>query len=348
MKSVLLKKFDMSFISKSRNVLFGIATLMIVSCHVPMLRNVPHNPVLKAFVWFILEYGNMGVDIFLFFSGVGLYYSFSKNQKVGSFYRRRASRIYPELILVSVIFTIATYNKFKLKIFIARLFGVSFFLTGERFFWFFSLIILMYILYPVIYKIFEKTDIFGLIMLVGAVFAVLLLIRHNSPENFKKYEIAITRIPVFLIGAYLAKYVKRGVKLPLIPFIIFSLCLVGSFVYLQINYFDFLSDNYFIQRLLYCPVSVGIIFLLSAVIPLINENVISKTLVWFGGLSCEIYLIFDKIGYIIKQHYGEMLKGRQILFVVYLAIFIVSVVLSLLLKKYNEAVAKALTNNKKK
>ena len=71
--SIIDRQFDFGDISRYRTQLMGLATLMIIACHAPA-SGVLMPPVFAK----VLSYGNFGVDIFLFLSGLGLFYSLSK------------------------------------------------------------------------------------------------------------------------------------------------------------------------------------------------------------------------------------------------------------------------------
>lgn len=62
--------FDLNKISKHRTALMGISALLIVLCHAN-LYDIKVNSVTAR----LFSLGNVGVDIFLFLSGVGCYYS---------------------------------------------------------------------------------------------------------------------------------------------------------------------------------------------------------------------------------------------------------------------------------
>lgn len=61
---------DLSKVSLYRTQLMGIAAILIVLCHAS-LYGVQMCSVLST----ILNIGNIGVDVFLFLSGMGCYYS---------------------------------------------------------------------------------------------------------------------------------------------------------------------------------------------------------------------------------------------------------------------------------
>ena len=75
-------------LSKFRSEIMGLACLWVMLHH-----NVFDWPnALEPLERFAL-YGNLGVDIFLLLSGVGLYYAWSKKPKLGDFYARRFVRV---------------------------------------------------------------------------------------------------------------------------------------------------------------------------------------------------------------------------------------------------------------
>ena len=78
-------------ISRHRTALMGFAIIGILLFHsriaVPYIDNL-----------FVIGYG--GVDIFLFLSGFGLFFSFSENQNLASFYKKRFLRIFPAYIFI--------------------------------------------------------------------------------------------------------------------------------------------------------------------------------------------------------------------------------------------------------
>jgi len=70
-------------LSKYRQALMGIAILWVMMFHLPLR---PGIPIIKEF--FNIGYG--GVDIFLFLSGFGLYFSLSKKGiKLSHYYKKK-------------------------------------------------------------------------------------------------------------------------------------------------------------------------------------------------------------------------------------------------------------------
>ena len=82
-------------ISKSRNEIMGISILWIMLHHV-FFFNLWNFELFT----FPIMIGSWGVDIFLFLSSFGLYHSFSSNNHLLRFYKRRINRILPVFLLI--------------------------------------------------------------------------------------------------------------------------------------------------------------------------------------------------------------------------------------------------------
>ena len=138
-------------LSRCRGVLFGISTCWLMLFHSTNIdftkaEWMPHA--LATALMIIKNSGNIGVDVFLILSGIGLYYSYSKDNDLWSFYKRRAARILtPVLICSTLWFGISNVKGLFTYLVFVNLGGV--FVYGESYFWYFSLIILLYLVFPI-------------------------------------------------------------------------------------------------------------------------------------------------------------------------------------------------------
>jgi len=98
------KYINLERINKSRTILLGIATLLVTFFHMYSLDfyELINIRFVANILTFVKSIGNVGVDIFLFLSGIGLYFSYKKNN-LKQFYMNRFVRILPEFILVVFI-----------------------------------------------------------------------------------------------------------------------------------------------------------------------------------------------------------------------------------------------------
>ena len=313
------KKWNLYNISESRGILLGIATLIVAFFHCYSYR---FNNI--SFLIYLRKTGNIGVDIFLLLSAIGLYFSYSKNSNNKEFYKKRVLRIIPSLLIVATIYYLYLGNGFWELIKNVTL--LSFYINGKRDFWYFALIIVLYVIYPVLHKIIDSKDFKGLIALLLITIGSTMLIMYTLPGLYKNIEIAITRIPVFLIGIYIGKYVKEKKEIPLYTMILFLVLLFVCNYYMYTNPFK----NYICIRYLYCLLSISLIFLISFIHSLKKFDIIDKFLVYMGTYSLEVYLIFEKLSLEVRKLSFVHVHSN---FIFYTIMFIITMILSMLLKK---------------
>ena len=79
--------------SRGKLTIMGVATLMIAWFHSNV--NVPQG----SLIWFTKWFGDMGVDMFLLASGMGVYMSLEKNSNFWGFMCRRLRRVLPVFLI---------------------------------------------------------------------------------------------------------------------------------------------------------------------------------------------------------------------------------------------------------
>ena len=99
------KKVLFKDLLRFRNVWLGIAMIWIVLFHIPI-----EWPI--KVLDFIINLGYAGVDICLFASGIGCYYSLTSNSDVGVFIKRRLNRIMP-MYLIFIVCVLGKCVKLK-------------------------------------------------------------------------------------------------------------------------------------------------------------------------------------------------------------------------------------------
>ena len=92
-----IKDIELENISRYRGELMGAAMLFVILFHVGLPRD-------DTFFG-LRRMGNIGVDIFLFLSGMGLWFSWSKHPDTKDFYLRRWLRIYPTWLIICLLYT---------------------------------------------------------------------------------------------------------------------------------------------------------------------------------------------------------------------------------------------------
>jgi fucose 4-O-acetylase-like acetyltransferase len=179
--------FDIALVNKFRRELMGFAIIwvMIFHClsdHIKALG----IPVLS----FLSKQGDLGVELFLFLSGIGLLYSMSKNEAVLPFYRRRINRVIIPWLIISCPYWILKsiiVDHDGAMVFLENWSGVSLWTKGVTTVWYISLIVVLYFLYPFIYRLQKKNSLF-IALIMGCLFAVNIVMLTTVPDFYASRE----------------------------------------------------------------------------------------------------------------------------------------------------------------
>lgn len=153
---------DINLLLKYRSVWMGIAILMVVLYHTNFTSELS----------FITSFFYGGVDIFVFASGIGAYYSLSKDGDILEFLKRKFVRIYSTYIPFIVPWLVynVLYNSFTIKEIIGNIFLVSSFTGQRQFNWYLGFLVRIYILSPILVDIINKIDNKKFVALISGLF----------------------------------------------------------------------------------------------------------------------------------------------------------------------------------
>lgn len=185
------------FSKDSRPYLMGIAIIGVVMVHVST-QEVDH-PLYKM-ISIIFCKGHLGVNIFFLLSAYGLCFSYNK-YSLKRFYFNRATRIWP----IFPIALIARYiiNGVSLQDAIVKFFyevsGLFLFQVKRDFFWYMGVLTIFYLLFPVLYELFNKLKNFKLTLLFTICLLSHIFLMWDFGHNDMYLE-TITRIPTIYLG----------------------------------------------------------------------------------------------------------------------------------------------------
>lgn len=148
-------------ISLYRNELMGFSILWIILHHTQFFHMANYDN-----IDYLIRMGSCGVDIFLFLSSFGLYRSFNQNNNIKKFYLKRILRIFPTFIFIVFIY--------KLKEGFATLLSPLTWLNELHSNWFIPFILLMYAIFPLLFKLQQKKTYLPII--VTSVLSILITI----------------------------------------------------------------------------------------------------------------------------------------------------------------------------
>ena len=345
------KTFNLYSISEARNVIFGLATLWIGLFHsdyLSMATFTKNQFLIDAFKFFRGS-GNVGVDMFLFLSGIGLYFSFSKDSRLGSFWKKRLMRVLPTAFLIAVFFFSFRYVNGRYEsgwpTFIKRITFWFFFEKGERVFWFISLILVLYLVFPVFYRIIEKFRLGGMLGLVAVTVAVTFAIRHFAPGFYSYWEIALCRVPSFIVGIWAGRFVMEKKEISRHWLWLFLVILVGmsTLMYFYTPIMQSFIPGYnkemeamwiWFYRYTGSFIGISLVVLNSFICTELRHrgraNLLRNFFEFVGMYSLEYYMIYLNINHYLERIYEVEPRHECIL---YFGSFLVSLVLCVLVRK---------------
>lgn len=182
-------------ISSNRTFLMGLAMISIVIFHHGGAHWYINIPKITPF---FAHYGYWGVDIFLFLSGFGCVYALHKYTN-SIFLKKRVQRLLPTCILCgSLVYTLDSlffHVEQDLSYSVIRL------LSLNR--WYIQAIMICYAICPLCYLVLKRYKVYGLFSLI----LICVLTELITPElGVFKLRWILGRIPVFLIGMYIALF----------------------------------------------------------------------------------------------------------------------------------------------
>lgn len=151
---MLKSEYTFDLFSRYRGELMGLAIIGVLIAHIIGLGEISNSNILIKSIAFIPRLAF--TQGFLFLSGFGLCYSFSKNSSIKRFYTRRLRRLMIPFIILSAWYYIfldfiETCNPVT---FILHLSSIAFWIVGNyNGMWYIGISVLLYSLFPLFYKL---------------------------------------------------------------------------------------------------------------------------------------------------------------------------------------------------
>lgn len=337
------KGFSIALVSDYRGAIYGFAILWIAFFHAWAIDHVDYSFGHDSLMWFrtIMNAGNVGVDIYLFLSGISLYQSFHRDQDSYNFIRKRMLRVFLPVVLIDGLYWFIRFAVFEgsFAAFVSRITMLSFWMTGDQTIWFVSLIVILYFMYPFIYGFLyngskdQRSFLWRCILLLLAAYVVLIAFYKVSPY-YKTVEIAVTRIPAFLIGAFAGKAVYERKKIPnaLIPlFVVIALAFFAALHYDAVHNI--------LRRFMFAAGGISICFILAVIFSFLDRlgnkatDQILRFFTWVGGFSLELYLSHIMLNQIYRLT-DLYIKGNFVRYFIVICIaFILAWIMSIAVMK---------------
>ena len=271
MKKVIFTYKD---ISAHRSEIMGWSILWIMMLHFTFQQIKP--------LGFIAQYGFAGVDIFLFVSGFGLFFSLDKNTDLISFYRKRLFRIFPTYFIVGIFASIFLFHD-SLFTYIFRYTTIGYWIGSVYWEWYIPTLVVLYLFAPLFKKMLDRKMFYVFFSLAISSFVGSLIIIDKDIID-REHFFSLYRIPAFLWGMICAYWYKDNI--PTKYFFFFLILGIPFFIIFYPNHH--LEYNYKYFSLIFLLPSFVLIFVLISKISFLK---ISNCITSIGQSSLEIYLI---------------------------------------------------------
>ncbi len=278
-------------LSRYRSELYGISILWIMLFH--------FKGTYPLWAKAVLSFGNMGVELFLFASGVSLYFTMQKKESLSVYYGRRLLRLTLPVVLICSWQFVPAFLKGKLTVpaLVTRWTSLHFWFTGKQQTWFVSFLLAAYLLYPYFHaflfkeggNLFLRTSV-----LVAGSLLFNVLLKDSAPKYYDLTSIALTRFPIFILGCAAGRAVHerktvRGGKPWMMPCL--AAVAAASFAVMGLKLVVDPARRYF-----YVIPAVALSLFLPAFFSLLDTGnpaaeALRKALRYMGDRSLELYLL---------------------------------------------------------
>lgn len=305
---------DLGKISRYRGELMGFAIIIVMLFHV-------NTPRADAF-YGLRRMGNLGVDIFFFLSGIGLWYSWCRQQHLRRFYYNRFTRIYPAWLLIAGYYYISRFNPARPSYSLPFggtgnatadsyidlagdiLFNWDFWLHDELTFWYVPATMMLYFFAPFYMELVRRRPIFRYLVVLPLMWCI--IVQYITPlhQALGHIEIFWSRVPIFFLGINIAESVRQNkVVEPQAWYMVIFFFLVSFSACVWLEQMRHGRFPLYVERMLYIVLAVTAVLIMSEAFDRIKGIVsgrfsLNGLFAWIGGISLEMYLFH--VEYVLK------------------------------------------------
>lgn len=289
---------------KFRSVWIGLAMVWIVFYHSGF-------PIASQSLLLLKEFGYGGVDICLFASGIGCYYSLSRDPDILRFWKRRVKRLGPAYLCFIVPWMLWKSQglKFPFQAIVCNLLGIQTLISWDYHFnWYIGGLVIYYILAPFLKKLTDSCRNLTWDILAGLLVTAITVFFWDRGNNI----IILSRLPVLYAGLVFGKLADQGYVLKKRDLIAAGILCIASGIFLVDSLTRF-PDWLWSKGLSWYPFALfapGFCIFLSWVAEKLQPcrflRWINRFLDTVGVYSFEVYLVhiflYESLMMIIKHH----------------------------------------------
>ena len=332
-----MKRVNPAILSQERRAVLGVATIMILLVH-----SVPYLPTDNKILLILSKccgYGSLGVPIFAFLSGIGIYYSLSNN-KLNDYYWNRINRTFIPFVIMAIIACSIFYLflEWKPLTFIEEITTLSFWLNHHGP-WYIAMLVPLYLISPVYYH-WNLPG--GVKCVIVSIFTTTIAVAVNNVDSSLYHHICNVYCSsvIYFVGMYIGEMIYKKKH-------VWALCVYLPILLhiIQIVFFRIFHNTIMdvlhspIRDLTYVLLASSVTWILSYFFSMFNDGVWKKLWNKLGNISLESYLFNTYFGYAI--HYmlsRNVLPKDDVLYGVYVITCIIGLLMStpyqILIKKH--------------
>lgn len=293
----------------------GLAILWVMYFHMPLVP-LEFGTQLG---WFIHRIGFYGVDIFLFLSGIGVYFSLTKRPNALGFYKARLSRILPSYLFVACLaYLLLQLENGSLENFFYYISGIGYWTRQARFDWYIPTQLALYLITPLFIYFYKKLSPSPRIIYTAlwmTLSAVLTVCFYYA--DLRYLWGSTVRLAVFILGIHIGSLVHEKKKISKITV---AICVLAFSIGTELAYkINIMKEPGYIQDGLNCypalimipPMCLLIALALSALdrrLPRITKAIVFLPNV-LGRYSLEIYLLHQQLQGILPKYLDVTNQG---------------------------------------
>ncbi|MFZ5494444.1 MAG: acyltransferase family protein [Verrucomicrobiota bacterium] len=304
----------------------GLAILLVVLYHAG-----------GVLTWNNYLHGDLGVDIFVILSGIGLSYG-SHWEGAGPFLRKRLARIIPTYWLLLTVFLVLNSHFLQLSYTPANMalhylgihgwFGDAYAMTIVDSFWFITLILSLYLLYAGLHGLVDRPD---RLLLAGALISVAAAFVWFLTGQAGSFGHLGLRLPGFFYGLLIGRFLQTGT-------LSLSLGSCLMLAALLLTYVPYVRGIVFHTGIVALGVMGFYVFSARARLTGLTGTRVRQTLKFLGDHSLEIFLLHQPLirdynVYLHGRWLGESAPSRLSLVMGMLAGFTITLLLSYELRR---------------
>lgn len=296
---------NFSVLSKYRTALMGIAILWVMFFHMPL-------GFYTEFGWFIHRIGFYGVDIFLFLSGVGVYFSLAKRPSAFGFYKARLGRILPAYLFVACLsYCLLKLENGSIAGFLYYISGIGYWTRHARFDWYIPTQFALYLITPLFLCFYKKLSASKRVIYTALWMTLSPVVTAIFYYADLRYLWGTSvRLAIFFLGIHIGSFVYKKKefdrKTVIFSTVAFLVGTVSAYIINKIKEPEFIHDglNCYPALIMIPSMCLLIALALTALskrLPKITKAVVSLLNV-FGRYSLELYLLHQRLQSILPKY----------------------------------------------